>query len=318
MKSLCIGRSTYHFNLSVADFAPLGESLETNEVSESSSGSGVNAARVLGKYGIETYLASTTGDDTFGNLIKKDLEKVGVHTEYMETAYERRTLLTFSVLKKDTKERVAYTANKEKLLLKKTEFPMAPDLVYTDGYDYGASLSALNKYSDKITVINAKMPSQEIAELCKYCKYIIATKEFAEWASGKQIDFDSSDTLVGVYSSLLNKFIGKQIIITLGSKGSLYIADNQIKVMPALNLDVVDQTGAGDIFGGAFAYALLQGFDLEKAITFANIAGGLSITKMGPNESVADLSDVMNYFNQKYGIVTPQATPNVPTSPDTL
>lgn len=317
MKSLCVGRSTYHFNLKTNDFASVGMNLETNEVLESSSGSGVNAARVLGKYGVETYLASSIGDDTFGNLIRKDLEKLGVHTEYMETAFDKRTTLSFSVSKKETNEKLSYTANKEKLVLKKTDFPMEPDVVYVDGYDYGASLAALNKYSSKITIINAKGPSQELVELCKYCKYIIATKEFAEWVSGKQIDFNSSDTLVAVYSSLLNRFVGKQIIITLGEKGSLYITNNQIRIMPPLNVELVDNVGAGDIFGGAFAYALLQGYDLEKAVTFANIAGGLSITKPTPKDSVADLSDVMTYFNQKYGVPAP--APQVPANePETL
>ena len=117
MKSLCVGRSTYHFNLKTNDFASVGMNLETNEVLESSSGSGVNAARVLGKYGVETYLASSIGDDTFGNLIRKDLEKLGVHTEYMETAFDKRTTLSFSISKKETNEKVSYTVNKEKLVL---------------------------------------------------------------------------------------------------------------------------------------------------------------------------------------------------------
>lgn len=300
MKALCIGKSAYHFQVAVDSFAKNGETIETNEVLESSAGSAVTAARVLGKYGVETYIASTVGDDTFGNIIKKDLEKSMVHTEYMETAFDKRTSITFNTQEKKSKESICYNLCKEKILMKKTDFPMEPDLIYTDGYDYGASLAALNRYSDKISILNAKELSNEVLELSKYCKYIIATKEFAEWVTGIKGDFENSNSLVAMFSSLLNKFVGKQVIVTLGNKGALYVVDGQIRVMPSVNVELVDASGAGDIFKGAFAYALLQGYPMEKAITFANIAGGLSVSKTPIRDSIADLSEIMGYFNQKY------------------
>ena len=277
MKALCIGRSNYDFYSLVDSLEVTEGTKEVNEVIEGAGGSAVNTAYTLGKFGIETYMGSVVGDDTFGNIVRKELEKVGVHTEYMETAYDKRTAFVLTMIKKDTKEKRSYSISKEKLVLKKTEFQMEPDLVYSDGYDYGASLTAFNKYSNKITVINAKACSQETIELCKYCKYIIAPREFAEWVSGTKIDFDNPGSLVTVFSNLLKRFYQKEIIVTLGNKGAL------------------------DIFGGAFAYALLQNYDLEKAITFANIAGGLSVTKLGISDSVPDISAIMTYFNQKYG-----------------
>ncbi|MBE6155203.1 MAG: carbohydrate kinase family protein [Firmicutes bacterium] len=313
MKALCIGRSDYNFNAQVDSLTDV-ENQTLKEVSECAGGNGVVAASTIGKLGIETYLGSVVGDDTFGNIIKKELEKNSVHTEYMETAYDKRTSISLLLTKKDTKEKRIYNIVKDKLVLKKNEFQMSPDLVYSDGYDYGASLAAYNKYNEKITIINAKICSKEMVELCKYCKYIIAPKEFAEWVSGSKIDFDNSGSLVTVFSALLNRFVQKEIIVTLGNKGALYILDGQIKVMPGLTVEPVDTTGAGDVFGGAFAYALLQGYDLEKAITFANIAGGLSVTKVGTKESIPDLNEIMSYFNQKYGVTQPVAE----TGPETL
>ena len=313
MKALCIGRSNYEFYSKVDSLSNEVTVQNVNDVVECGGGSGVLAASALGKYGVETYLGSVVGDDTFGNLIKKELERNSVHTEYMETAFDKRTSMSMIMTRKDTKEKAIYNISKEKLVLKKTEFQMAPDLVYSDGFDYGASLAAFNKFSDKITIINAKHCTQEMVELCKYCKYIIAPREFAEWVSGQKIDFDNSSSLVAVFSALLNRFVKKEIIVTLGDKGALYISNNQIKVMPGLSVEAEDTTEAGDIFGGAFAYALLQGYDLEKAITFANIAGGLSVAKVGTKESIVDLSDIMTYFNQKYGVVT-----DSPQTPDSL
>ncbi|MBE6148861.1 MAG: carbohydrate kinase family protein [Firmicutes bacterium] len=308
MKALCVGRSNYNFYSLVDSLENTENVKEINEVVECAGGSGATAAYALGKFGVETYIGSVVGDDTFGNLVRKELEKVGVHTEYMETAYDKRTTLSLTMIKKDTKEKNGYNIAKENLMLKKTEFQMDPDLVYSDGYDYGASLAAFNKYSSKTTIINAKVCTQEMVELCKYCKYIIAPREFAEWVSGTKIDFDNPGSLVTVFSNLLKRFYKKEIIVTLGNKGALYISNNQIKVMPGLTVEVQDNTNAGDVFGGAFAYSLLQGYDLEKAITFANIAGGLSVSKVGMVESVPDISDIMIYFNQKYGNATAETS----------
>ncbi len=308
MKALCVGKSDYNFYVNVDAFMTEPGKLEINEVVESAAGTGVIAAETLGKLGVETYLGSVVGDDTFGNIIKKDLERHSVHTEYMETGYDKRTSLGLIMIKKDTKEQLTYQINKEKLVLKKSEFQMFPDLVYSDGYDYGATLAAYNKFADKITILNAKVRSQEMIELCKYPKYIICPQEFAEWVSGTKIDFDNSGSLVTVFSALLNRFVKKEIIVTLGSKGALYISDNQIRVMPGLNAELKDNNGAGDVFGGAFAYGLLQGYDLEKTITFANIAAGLSVSKVGAKDSIPDSTEVMRLFNQKYA--TEQQTQN--------
>lgn len=315
MKALCIGRSNYNFYSKTDSFETKGGVKDLTDTIEGAGGSGAMAAYTLGKFGSETYLGSVVGDDTFGNLVKKELEKVGVHSEYMETAYDKRTNINLTLIKTDTKEKMSYNISKDKLNLKKTEFQMEPDLVYSDGSDYGASLAAYNKFSSKITIMNAKVCTQEILELCKYSKYIIAPQEFAEWVSGTKIDFDNPGSLVTVFSNLLRRFVQKEIIVTLGGKGALYISNNQIKVMPGLTVQYEDDSGAGDVFGGAFAHALLLGYDLEKSITFANIAGGLSVAKLGMKESVPDVNDVMTYFNQKYGAPAANPTSTTPATP---
>ena len=195
MKVLCVGQSTFDVTTKIDKFPEEGSVTNFSEVYECGGGSCANAAYLLGKYKVDSYLGSMVGDDTFGNTIRKELEKVGVHTEYMEIAYEKRTALSYILLNEKEKKRTILNINKEKLLMKKTEFPMDPDLVLVDSFDYGASLSAFNKYSNKITIIDAKMANSETIELCKYAKYIIASKDFASYVSGIKIDFNNPNSL---------------------------------------------------------------------------------------------------------------------------
>ena len=290
MKVLCVGQSTFDVTTKIDKFPEEGSVTNFSEVYECGGGSCANAAYLLGKYKVDSYLGSMVGDDTFGNTIRKELEKVGVHTEYMEIAYEKRTSLSYILLNEKEKKRTILNINKEKLLMKKTEFPMDPDLVLVDSF--------------------------ETIELCKYAKYIIASKDFASYVSGVKIDFNNPNSLVNCYSALLNKFPNRNIIVTLGEKGAMYLMDNQIKVMPGLKVNEVDATGAKDIFCGSFAYALLKGYDIEKTITFANIASGLSVVKIGGRSSIPEYDEIMKYFLQKYpdeGTIQKETPPVIAT-----
>ena len=76
---------------------------------------------------------------------------------------------------------------------------------------------------------------------------------------------------------------------------------DEVKVMPTISVQEVDRTGAGAIFDGALLYALWKKYDIEKAIRVANIAAGLSTTKYGVKDSIPLLSEVINYYEQRFG-----------------
>ena len=88
------------------------------------------------------------------------------------------------------------------------------------------------------------------------------------------------------------------IIITLEDKGCVYENNGNIKIMPSIKVKSVDSTGAGDIFHGGLAYALASDFDIEKAVKYANIAGALSVEKVGGRFSIPDLKDVEEKYEQ--------------------
>ena len=91
-------------------------------------------------------------------------------------------------------------------------------------------------------------------------------------------------------------FPGK-IIVTLEAKGALYKQNGQIKIMPSLKVKAVDSTGAGDIFHGAFTYAIANNYDLEQAIKISNIAGALSVTKIGSLASMPEKEAIGEYIH---------------------
>ena len=100
------------------------------------------------------------------------------------------------------------------------------------------------------------------------------------------------------YDELRNKYDHQNIVVTLEEHGTMYMVDNQIKISPALKVDAVDTTGAGDIFHGAFCYGIANGYPLEKAIKYGNIAAGLSCQTIGARLSVPKLDDVVKIYEK--------------------
>ena len=257
-----------------------------------------NAAYLLGKWGVDTTIATVVGSDSFGDKIKKEFQSVNVRCDYIETAYDKDTSLSFILINKNNGSRTVFNVATEVIPLKKYTYDFTPDIVYTDGHDYGAVQNAINSFPNAIKIIDAGRVTPELLELCKYMNYIVCSKGFAETVSGVKIDYNNSSTLVSVYSILKKKYPNAIIVVTLEDMGALYMINNEIKIMPGLKVKVQDTTGAGDIFHGAFTYCIANKIDLEKAITISNITAGMSVSMVGGRLSIPLLSTVLDYYQQ--------------------
>ena len=78
----------------------------------------------------------------------------------------------------------------------------------------------------------------------------------------------------------------KNVIVTLGSKGSLVRTAEGCTVVEACRVESVDTTAAGDVFNGALCVALSEGKALVEAARFASRASAISVTRMGAQSSV--------------------------------
>lgn len=298
IKTLAIGHASYDISVQVDEYPK--ENTKQRFINKIGCGGGPasNAAYLLGKWGVSSTFAGVVGNDVYGNRIKKELESVGVDTRYMETSYEKDTTISFIIVNSKNGSRTVFNVADEYVKLKKFDFDFQPDLIIVDGHDPYASKTTIERFPKAISVIDADRYTQEVVDICRKCKYIVCSLNFAVTATKMAVDFTNSATLASMYDELKKQFDNQIVVVTLENHGALYSLNNQIKVAPALKVNVVDSTGAGDIFHGAFAYAIASGFDLEKAIKYGNIAAGLSLQKMGTRLSIPKLDDVVKIYEE--------------------
>ncbi len=90
------------------------------------------------------------------------------------------------------------------------------------------------------------------------------------------------------------------VLFTLGADGAIGATSEQALHCAGHTVSVVDTTGAGDTFHGAFATAYLDGAALDQALTFANAAGALSVTALGPRGLLPRTTEVQQFLDDRH------------------
>jgi len=126
-------------------------------------------------------------------------------------------------------------------------------------------------------------PARELPDELIRKLYLITPNETeAEILTGVHVqDETSAEKAAGVLKS---KGV-QHVIITLGSKGAYYSSAREREMIPAPKVTPVDTTAAGDVFNGAVCVALAEGLTMPQAITFANKAAAISVTRRGAQAS---------------------------------
>jgi sulfofructose kinase len=79
--------------------------------------------------------------------------------------------------------------------------------------------------------------------------------------------------------------------MTLGAKGALARVDGRFIYSPGFVVDCLDTTGAGDVFHGAFCYAVIESMPVREALEFSNAMAALNCTALGARGHIASMAE---------------------------
>jgi len=296
-KVLCVGQSAYDITLPL-DHYPV-ENLKTRVPFkvECGGGSSSNCAFLLAKWGLDTYFAGIIGNDNYGNNILDEYVMVGIDTKYLQVSNRFYTTSSYIIANTSTGTRTILTSRDKDIKMSKISFDENEfDYMIFDGYEKDVALEAMRKNPNAVTVLDAGSVKEATIELAHKVDYLVCSHDFANQVANMEIDYEDINTIIRAYEVLKKEF-GHNVIITLESYGCFTEINGEYKIIPSIKVKAVDSTGAGDIFHGAFLYALANNFDLEKALKFANITGALSCLKIGSRLSIPELSEVEKAYD---------------------
>ena len=161
---------------------------------------------------------------------------------------------------------------------------------------YEVTCYAMKKAKEKgVTTILNPAPAQKINDDdFKLIDFFTPNETESEFYLNKKIKNEKDIEIAS--EEFLKKGI-KNVIITLGEKGCYFANEKENFFIDAYKLKnpVLDTTGAGDAFNGAFAVGLAKDLDIKKALNFANQVAGISTIKLGAAASMPSLEDLEKF-----------------------
>ncbi|MDD2409148.1 MAG: PfkB family carbohydrate kinase [Bacilli bacterium] len=301
MKVLVIGKPTYNFILPLDKFISEGAKINISERQEVAGGASVYAASLLGKWKVDVYYTGLVSNDPFGAKIKSQLDNFNVNTKFIEINYENPncTSTNYIIINKSNGSSTEILRSDSEINLTKYKYDFIPDYIIMDGTDPAGSFAALNNFPHATSILFANKVSEKLYDISKKCNYVVANTSYAKALTKLELEIKRPKALVNFMQKIkdLNK---AQYVIMMKENGVLYTSNNQVKMIPAIQIEKKeDDTHSGYMFFAAFTYGIINNYGMDNSVKIANIAAGLSLTKVGSINAMLELADVLKLAGLK-------------------
>ena len=304
METIIIGKPAVNVYLPLQEFPNEGDVFHINTKYESVGNVGATSSCLLAKYGLKNHFTGVVGSDAYAEKIRNTFKEYGIDTKYIETNYEKGTVVNYMVLntKNGITTKILYNDPENQLVKYKYDF--IPNFAIIDGTDFAGAYALLNNTANCQTLFYARFGDRDTINLSKRCTYVVCTQVFAEMMSKETID-DSQASCINLYQRLVDISGKSNYIIILKNHKILYCVDGKVKLVPEMKMNIVDYSSFDSIFVGALAFALIRNVNLDDAIKFADTAASISIGKVGEVDSIPELMEVLENsgLKEKFGIV---------------
>ena len=295
-KITVIGSLNYDVILKIPRLPFKGETLTANGAAFSAGGKGANQAVQAAKLKTPTYMVGCVGTDASADFLVNTAKEYGVNVDYIRkvpgssgmgviNAVEDGSVYAcivrganFEVTREDVDNAMPILKESGVCILQ-NEIPVEI-IVY-----------AIDKAKEAgcIVVLNAA-PAIELPEECLSKVDILVVNEVeAEFYCHEKID--SVEKAKTEIKKMAEKY-NNNVIFTLGKDGAVAYENGTIEFIPAMKVDAIETTGAGDSYIGAVSHSIIEGKSLIEACKFATKCSAITVCRIGAQPSMPTLEDV--------------------------
>lgn len=291
---VCVGITVLDRIWYLDDFPKEGGKYVAQNYTEVGGGPAATAAVAAAKLGASVDFIGRVGDDDTGNRLLAELESLGVKTGFTRVVKGARS----------SQSAVLVDANGERIIANYPSPDLPPDADWLADIDFsqwdmvladvrwhdGARQAfTLARQQGVPTLLDADVTPQDIAEL-------IALSDHAAFsAPGLRRLAQQENTLEALKQA--QTLTNGHVYVTQGSEGCYWLENGQLCHQPGFSVDVVDTTGAGDVFHGALAVSLAQRAPAQDAVRFASAVAALKCTRPGGRAGIPDCDQTRSFLS---------------------
>ncbi len=271
-----------------------GETVQGDTFMTGAGGKGSNQAVAAARLGAEVAFIGRVGADVFANIAYELWDAEGINYQHVGRDAEYATGVA-PILVDSSGENMIVVVLGANSRVQKSDIDAARDVIAAAdvliaqleiNLDMVAYALETAKELGVRTILNPAPAAALPPETLALADYLTPNETELETLAGD----DAADVEAAARGLLTRP--DQIALVTLGAQGAQIVAPGLSKVVPSYKVEAVDTTGAGDAFNGALAVALAEGMALEEALSFANAAAALSVTKPGAAPSTPYRVDV--------------------------
>ena len=282
---ICVVGSANIDQISYVQRIPIdGETIFGDSYQMGFGGKGANQAVMAGLLGADTFMIACLGTDVYKDMTINNFKDKNVKTDFIQIVDGSSGVAPIWVDSNGQNRIIVIAGANEQI----------------DSNKVIKSLEEIGNVS--LIVGQAEIPMKVNYEVFKFAKENNITtifnpapgrlldKQFltnVDWLIPNETEFEiiSNTNLTRENILKFSNKINSKLIVTLGEEGAIFVNDDKVEEFKAPSVDVVDTTGAGDAFVGAFSYAISENYVVSEAINFAINKASLSVTKRGTQSS---------------------------------
>lgn len=291
-----IGYSTIDFLGIVPGYPAIDAKTEFVEASIQGGGVTATAMAAAARLGAKVSYVGVFGDDMFGRLALSEIDKEGIDTSHVVVRAGAESPFSFIVIDQPTGKRNIFWSRSGLEHLSPDELDkqhiLSAKVLHIDNHEPKAALEAAKWANEAgITVLmDAGSIRPGVIDLLQHVDVLIASHRFCCECTGQD------DPMTG--AEAMSKGGRKISIVTHGEDGCACVTPDGSFHVPAFKVDVVDTTGAGDVFHGAFSFGIAKGWDACKTATFASAAAAIKCGSLGGRQGIPSFDETIAFLNE--------------------
>lgn len=276
--------------LVIPHFPAYGGKVPFHDEILSPGGQVASAVVTCAQLGLRAKYIGTVGDDERGRVQMESLRNSGVNLDHVQVRPGCANQSAYIIIDQSTGERTVFWNRPECLAISPEEIAdeqiSGARLLHIDGHDTPAVEHAARiarKHGIPVTV-DVDTIYAGFERVLPNVDYLIASSEFPGHWTKREDPF--------LALSLIQEEYGMRVAaMTLGAHGALALSEGKFHYSPAFVVNCIDTTGAGDVFHGAFCYAVLQGMPMGEALDFSNAMAALNCTAIGARGGIRSAAE---------------------------